>query len=96
MGSERPVISGMPQGTVIGPILFLVCIALMGSNLSTGTIFADNTWFKCSITAEEECTALQEDLEMFDSWEDKVNMNINQDKFKALYFWADRSSSICL
>ena len=96
LSTLRPVISGVPQGTVIGPILFLVHIALMGSDLSSGTTitsFADDTRLKRGITTEEDCIALQEDLEMVYSWADEVNMHFNQDKFEVLRFWADKSAA---
>ena len=66
LSALRPVTSGMPQGTVLGPVLFLVHIALMGADLSTGTTitsFADNTRLKRGIREEQDCAALQQDLE---------------------------------
>ena len=62
----HPVTSGVPQGTVLGPILFLVHIALMGADVSAGTTsssFADDTRLKRGIVEEQDCVALQLDLE---------------------------------
>ena len=81
----RPVASGVPQGTVLGPVLFLVLIALMGAELSTGTTitsFADDNRLKRGIMEEQDCAALQLDLEAVYSWADSV-------KFEVLGFWED-------
>ena len=96
LSALRPVISGVPQGTVLGPVLFLVHIALMGANLSTGTTitsFADDTRLKRGITEEQDCAALQLNLEAVYSWADRVNMHFNEAKFEVLRFWADRSAA---
>ena len=96
LSALRPVTSGVPQGTVLGPILFLVHIALMGADLSTGTTitsFADDTRLKRGIVSEEDCAALQQDLEVVYSWAEKVNMYFNESKFEVLRFWADRSAA---
>ena len=59
------VASGIPQGTVFGPLLFLVHIALIGAELSTGTTitsFSDDTRLKRGIMEEQDCETLQLDL----------------------------------
>ena len=96
LSSLRPVTSGVRQGTVLGPVLFLVHIALMGADLSTGTTitsFADDTRLKRGIVDEQDCAALQLDLETVYSWADRVNMHFNEAKFEVLRFWADRSAA---
>ena len=96
LSALRPVTSGVPQGTVLGPMLFLVHIALMGADLSTGTTitsFADDTRLKRGIMEEQDCAALQLDLETLYSWADSVNMHFNEVKFEVLRFWADMSAA---
>jgi hypothetical protein len=96
LSSLRPVISGVPQGTVLGPVLFLVHIALMGADLSVGTTitsFADDTRLKRGIIEEQDCATLQLDLETVYNWADRVNMHFNEAKFEVLRFWADRSAA---
>ena len=54
----RPVISGVPQGTVLGPILFLVHIAGIADTLSASTeasSFADDTRVMRGISSVVDC-----------------------------------------
>ena len=61
-----PVISGVPQGTVLGPVLFLVHISDIArgiSPLTTASSFADDTRVKRPIkTPSLDCQNLQKDL----------------------------------
>ena len=96
LSALRQVTSGVPQGTVLGPVLFLVHIAQMGNDLSAGTTassFADDTRAKRGIAEEQDCAILQLDLETIYKWAKKVNMHFNGDKFEVLRFWADRSAA---
>ena len=96
LSSLSPVTSGVPQGTVLGPILFLIHIANMGKDVSPATSissFADDTRLKRGISSEEDCVSLQEDLESVYQWADEVNMEFNADKFEVLRYWADPASA---
>ena len=60
------VIPGVPQGTVLGPILFLIHIRCIGSNLYPGTYtssFADDTKVWRPVKSVSDCSALQSDLQ---------------------------------
>ena len=66
-----PVISGVPQGSVIAPILFLICINDLPNNLkSTVRLFADDTIIYMTISNGTDATALQQDLDKLAKWEE--------------------------
>ena len=91
-----PVISGVPQGTVLGPILFLVHIAGISDSLSAGTeasSFADDTRVMRGIASAVDCEALQSDLVKVYGWAELVNMHFNADKFECLRFWAKQGDA---
>ena len=84
-----PVISGVPQGTVLGPILFLVHIADIAESLSAGTeasSFADDTRVVRGVKTVNDCSDLQADLGRIYEWAEHVNMHFNADKFECLRF----------
>ena len=71
------VMSGVPQGTVLGPVLFLVHIRNIANDLSAGTTassFADDTRIQRGISSPQDCSALQEDLQVVYSWAEMVNI----------------------
>ena len=90
VSSLSAVISGVPQGTVLGPVLFLLHIADIAvnvSHLSTASSYVDDTRVTRSISDKVDCKALQEDLSTIYSWAEEVNMEFNCDKFECLRYW---------
>ena len=86
-----PVISGVPQGTVLGPVLFLLHISDISKGVSTSTnttSYVDDTRVSRSIVdSQADCSALQQDLASIYSWATEVNMEFNSDKFEVLRYW---------
>ena len=70
--------SGVPQGTVLGPVLFLVHIASIADSISPGTeasSFADDTRVMHGVKSVADCAALQADLLKVYEWAGHVNMH---------------------
>ena len=80
------VLSGVPQGTVLGPLLFLLYINDIEDvvNHSHVKIFADDSKLHKLIKSLTDRLLLQEDLENVVSWASANNMELNQDKFELL------------
>ena len=91
-----PVISGVPQGTVLGPILFLLHISDIAREVSPRTItssYVDDTRANRTITDPVvDCKALQEDLGSIYRWAEDVNMMFNSVKFECIRFWPSKTT----
>ena len=80
------VISGVPQGTVLGPLLFLFYSADLPNEVlhSDISIYADDTKLYKAIHNVNDCIELQNDLNRIYSWAQKWQMELNPDKTKLL------------
>ncbi|VDI34092.1 blast:Probable RNA-directed DNA polymerase from transposon BS [Mytilus galloprovincialis] len=81
-----PVTSGVPQGTVLGPILFLIYINDLPDYLKHSQIrlFADDSIIYRPITCQNDCIKLQEDIEAAIKWEKDWLMSFHPDKCNIL------------
>jgi hypothetical protein len=81
MSEVAPVTSGVPQGSVLGPILFLVYINDMPECISsTSRLFADDTIVYRPVSNEGDCQILQKDLQALERWETLWGMSFNPSK----------------
>ena len=77
------VMSGVPQGTVLCPLLLLLFINDLPSQVSPGTIthlFADDCLIYTEITSEEDQVIFQRDLSALDAWAKRWGMRFNPSK----------------
>ena len=76
-----PVLSGIPQGSVLGPLLFVVYINdILDDIKSNGLMFADDTKLFRAITSKEDAENLQQDLESLEKWSAKWSLEFNAEK----------------
>ena len=80
------VLSGVPQGSVLGPILFLIYVNDMHKCVSHSTLrsFADDTRLSAKISCLKDCELLQHDLEKVVDWSRSNNMVLHEKKFELL------------
>jgi len=63
------VLSGVPQGAVLGPILFLVHINDISENITSNIrVFADDCLCYREIDSLEDCDILQQDINKLSNW----------------------------
>ena len=77
----RKVTSGVPQGSVLGPIMFLVYINDMPTGVdSYMNMFADDAKIMRKVRNLEDCNKLQEDLDKIYEWGKQWQMEFNISK----------------
>jgi len=73
--------SGVPQGTVLGPVLFLAYINDLPKYVQANTrLFADDCVLYRSVKSTEDCNSLQQDLAQLELWEQEWCMSFNAEK----------------
>lgn len=76
--SLTPVLSGVPQGTVLGPLLFLIYINDLPCNISSHIrLFADDCVVYRAVTNPSDHLALQNDLSRIQNWCTTWLMSLN-------------------
>ena len=88
--------AGVPQGSVLGPLFFLVYINdLVGNVRCDIKLFADDTWLFSVIYDKSKTAAeLDRDLERVRLWAWQWNMKFNTEKTERVIFSAKRVKPI--
>ena len=86
ISSESHVISGVPQGTILGPVLFLIYIADIGDCLTSSNMasYADDSKLLNTIKSWRDNLNLKLDLSKIYNWTNINLMEFNSTKFEVL------------
>lgn len=85
------MVSGVPQGSVLGPILFNIFINDVEYGITSSvSVFADDTKISRVINLHQDIEILQNDLNIIKEWAGKWQMRFNVEKCKVLHLGAKK------
>ena len=79
--------SGVPQGSILGPLLFVLFINVISEVITEGTniaLYADDTKIWCKIYSYSDCVILNNDIESLSKWTHMNMMKFHPNKCKVL------------
>ena len=89
------VASGVPQGSVLGPLLFLVYVNDLPDIIQCGIkLFADDTKMYTSVSSTDDAALLQSDLVALTRWSNTWLMPFNRSKCRVLHLGSANQGSI--
>ena len=84
--SKKPVCSGVPQGSILGTVLFLLYVNDLPDAVTNSSVacFADDTKIFRRVDSVTDAMLLQEDLNNLESWSNSCGLVFNEEKCKSL------------
>jgi hypothetical protein len=97
LSSAVDVVSSVPQGTVIGPLCFLIYINNLPNCVSPGTktrLFADDALVYREINNPDDPIIFQHDLDALSKWGQEWQMSFNTNKCYTMHFTSKKTPNI--
>ena len=84
--SQLPVTSGVPQGSILGPLLFILFVNDLPDSITSSSpfLFADDTKCVMTISSPQDSSLLQDDLNALANWSSAWKLAFNTSKCKLL------------
>ena len=83
----RDILSGVPQGSVLGPLLFVIYINdLPGELQNVIKMYADDSKVIAEVGEDGQVSNLQNDIDKIKEWCDKWSICLNAGKCKIIHF----------
>ena len=98
--SSLAVTSGVPQGSILGPVLFLLYVNDIHDTVTASSVsyFADDTKLFKTINSQTDANLLQNDLNNLSTWSKSFYGLYVLDMFNVLVLFCNRSAqgAICI
>ena len=83
-----PITSGVPQGSILGPLLFIITIDSISqvsiSTLGRFSLFADDICYYRPVSQQEDIIAVQNDVDLIYGWVKFKKLRLNASKTKCM------------
>ena len=89
MSTFLRAVGGIPQGSALGPLLFLIYVNDLPSQVTGGLLlqYADNTTIICSAPTKDDVASLMNSqLKLIDQWTSANKMTVNYSKSSVMWF----------
>ena len=81
LSSSRPVVSGVPQGSVLGPVLLILFINDISCSVQSNLrLFADDCVLYREVVTHQDCLVFQQDLQRVFRWPKTWQLTFNVTK----------------
>ena len=86
LSAFKPVLSGVPQGSILGPVLFTLYVNDIPAELETLiSLYADDTKIYSAITSASSIESLKSDLKKLENWAILMQMKFHPAKCKIMH-----------